>query len=147
MTPHAPGAPAAPRFDRPEAVTLAGLLLDVLRQESAALAAGNFTGLPGFTTTKKRLVTAYAVKLDQLHETAPGAAVADGAPLGVLQALNAEIVATARRNAAFLKGAIEGTRRVIGVVMRAHVPPRPPGSATYRANGTWSGSGRRWGTA
>ena len=112
------------------AAQLAHELLDVLRREGEALAAMRLKAPTGFAEAKNRLVVAYSYKLEELQE-AVMAPEAKGA-LAELKALNAEVMAAARRNAAALEGALEGNRRLLD---RDDEPAAPPGHRRLQPGG------------
>lgn len=123
------------------AVRLAHELLEVLRREGEALAAMRLEAPTGFADAKNRLVVAYSYKLEELQEAppAPGAETA----LAELKALNAEVMAAARRNAAALEGALEGNRRLLDIVITAMNQSRTPATVGYSRVGNRAAPPRR----
>ncbi|MEI7605942.1 MAG: hypothetical protein WCJ64_01025 [Rhodospirillaceae bacterium] len=99
---------------------LAHALIDVLRREARAIAAMTFDAPTGFIEAKERLIAAYAVKmqevlaLPEIPETM--------AALEELNMLNAEVLVSARRNAAQLQGAMDGNRMVLATIARNGSP-------------------------
>ena len=123
------------------AVDLAHELLDVLRREGEALAAMRLEAPTGFAETKNRLVVAYRYKLEELQESplVPGA----DAALAELKALNPEVMAAARTNAAALEGAMEGNRRLLEIVVKAMDQQRAPATVGYGRVGNRATAPRR----
>ena len=123
------------------AVDLAHELLDVLRREGEALAAMRLEAPTGFAETKNRLVVAYRYKLEELQESplVPGA----DAALAELKALNTEVMAAARTNAAALEGAMEGNRRLLEIVVKAMDQQRAPATVGYGRVGNRATAPRR----
>ena len=95
----------------------------------------------GFAEAKNRLVVAYSYKLEELQE-AVMAPEAKGA-LAELKALNAEVMAAARRNAAALEGALEGNRRLLDIVIETMNQQRPPATVGYSRVGNRAAPPRR----
>ena len=112
-----------------EATAIARELLDVLQRESAALAAMRLQAPTGFAEIKNRLVVAYRYKLEELQEAAqvPEAKAA----LDELKAINVEVMAAARHNAAVLEGALDGNRRLIDLLIKAAERRRGPTTVGY----------------
>ena len=102
------------------ASVLAHALIDLLRREGRAIAAMTFEAPTGFIEAKERLIATYAAKmqevlaLPEIPETM--------AALGELNMLNAEVLTSARRNAAQLQGAMDGNRMVLATMARNGSP-------------------------
>ena len=112
-----------------ETSAIARELLDVLQRESAALGAMRLQAPTGFAEIKNRLVVAYRYKLEELQEaaSAPEAKPA----LDELKALNTEVMAAARHNAAVLEGALNGNHRLIDLLIKAAERRRGPTTVGY----------------
>ena len=93
------------------ASVLARTLIDILRREERAIAAMAFDVPTGFIEAKDRLIAAYSAKITEVSKLpeAPETLAA----LDELRMLNAEVLVSARRNAAQLEGAMEGSRQLI----------------------------------
>ena len=111
------------------AADLARELLDVLQRESQALATMKLVAPAGFAGIKNQLVVAYRYKLEELQEV-PMVPEAEPA-LAELKALNTEVMAAARHNAAALEGALEGNRRLLEIVVKAMDQQRVPATVGY----------------
>ncbi len=100
-----------------ETADLARELLGVLNREADALATMRLKAPTGFAEAKTRLIAAYAYKLEELRE-APMMPAAEPA-LAELKALNEQVMAAAKHNAAVLAGAMDANRRLIDLVIKA----------------------------
>jgi hypothetical protein len=130
--------PPSSTNDLTEAAELARALMDVFQSETKALATLELTAISQFTAKKRRLIAAYLIKLEDLRE-APPLPASDPA-LVALRALNVQVLDMARKNAALLKGAITGTRRVLNVAVMTAAAARKPTPIRYRPSGAWPGT-------
>ena len=139
-------APSLPVFRTiAETAQLAHELLDVLQRESQALGVMKLEAPSGFAEAKNRLIAAYAYKLEELREAemAPEAEPA----LAELRRLNDEVLATARKNAALLEGAMNGNRRLLEIMVKVVGQQRAPATVGYGRIGNRAAPPRKAGSA
>ena len=102
------------------ASVLARTLIDILRREARAIASMAFEAPTGFIEAKDRLIAAYSAKVTEVSKI-PEVPETLGA-LTELRMLNAEVLVSARRNAAQLEGAMEGSRQLLASMAQSARP-------------------------